>query len=277
MLWNASNIVGYGIEASDGRIGGVDDFLIDERAWTVRWLVVNAGGWLTDRRVLLPPAALGEPDPAAETFPVRLTRRQVKESPDIELDAPVSRQHEMELARQFGPTFPMDRFHDRWPIVWHEIAARGLAVKPGVHELLAFAEERGLALGLTTSTARALALRTLGYGGFAIERFRVVVRERLCREPRDETLVVPDFEKTLLAKHVDFAVHERGLTQPRLDEDAPLWIELADLAIKIHAIEKALTRGIRGRDLRESFFELDPHRHWIDAYGLARQARDEHI
>ncbi len=101
MLWNASNIVGYGIEASDGRIGGVDDFLIDERAWAVRWLVVNAGGWLTDRRVLLPPGALGEPDPAGEIFPVRLTRQQVKESPDIDLDAPVSRQHEIELARHY--------------------------------------------------------------------------------------------------------------------------------------------------------------------------------
>lgn len=82
---------------------------------------------------------------------------------------------EAELARQFGPTFPMDRFHDRWPVVWHEIAARGLTVKPGVHELLAFAEERRLPLGLATSTARSLALRTLGYGGFAVERFRVVV------------------------------------------------------------------------------------------------------
>ena len=82
---------------------------------------------------------------------------------------------EAELARRFGPTFPMDRFHDRWPVVWHEIAAQGLTVKPGVHALLALADDRRLPLALATSTARSLALRTLGYGGFSPERFRVIV------------------------------------------------------------------------------------------------------
>ena len=67
----------------------------------------------------------------------------------------------------------------------------------------------------------------------------------------------------------------RAVTQPRLNHDAPLRIELADLAIKIHAIEKPLPRGIGGGDLREPAFEVGPHRHGIDAYGLARQARHE--
>lgn len=82
---------------------------------------------------------------------------------------------EAELARIFGPTFPMDRFHDRWPVLWHEIAGAGLVVKPGVHELLGLAEEHRLPLGLATSTARPLALRTLGYGGLTADRFQVIV------------------------------------------------------------------------------------------------------
>jgi HAD superfamily hydrolase (TIGR01509 family) len=82
---------------------------------------------------------------------------------------------EAELARRFGPTFPIDRFHDRWPVLWHEIAAQGLTVKPGVHELLTLGEERGLLLALATSTERRLAIRTLGYGGFSADRFRVMV------------------------------------------------------------------------------------------------------
>ena len=109
------------------------------------------------------------------------------------------------------------------------------------------------------------------------ERLRVVVGERLRGEPRDETLVVPDLEVTLLAKHVDFAGHLRAVTQPRLNQHAPLRIELGDLAVKIHAIEKTLPRGMRGGDLREPALELDPDRHRIDAYGLARQARDEQL
>jgi HAD superfamily hydrolase (TIGR01509 family) len=82
---------------------------------------------------------------------------------------------EAELARIFGPTFPIDRFHVRWPVVWHEIAAAGLVVKPGVHALLALAIELGLPLGLATSTERRLAMRTLRYGGLTTDPFRVVV------------------------------------------------------------------------------------------------------
>src|SRR5690606_34950539 len=77
--------------------------------------------------------------------------------------------------RRFGPTFPIDRFHDRWPVLWHEIAAAGLRVKPGVHELLALADERRVPLALATSTERRLALRTLGYGGVSPDRFVVMV------------------------------------------------------------------------------------------------------
>ena len=82
---------------------------------------------------------------------------------------------EAELARRFGPTFPIDRFHDRWPILWHEIAAEGLVVKPGTHALLDLADAHRLPLALATSTARPLAVRTLGYGKLTAERFQVMV------------------------------------------------------------------------------------------------------
>ncbi len=82
---------------------------------------------------------------------------------------------EAELARRFGPAFPIDRFHDRWPVLWHEIAGQGLATKPGVHALLDLAAAHALPLALATSTARPLAMRTLGYGRLTAERFRVMV------------------------------------------------------------------------------------------------------
>ena len=42
MLHNASKIHGYAIEASDGRLGTVSDFLFDDASWLIRWLVVDA-------------------------------------------------------------------------------------------------------------------------------------------------------------------------------------------------------------------------------------------
>jgi hypothetical protein len=58
MLWTASGIKGYTVEASDGRIGTVSDFLFEDTSWMVRWLVVETGNWLSGHKVLLPISAL---------------------------------------------------------------------------------------------------------------------------------------------------------------------------------------------------------------------------
>ena len=88
MLWDASALDGYAIEASDGRIGHVSDFLFEDNSWIIRWLVADTGNWLSDRKVLLPVSALGKPDPSLRQFPVKLTMQQVKDSPDIDTDRP---------------------------------------------------------------------------------------------------------------------------------------------------------------------------------------------
>ena len=102
MLWNASAINGYAIAASDGRLGTVSDFLFDDASWLVRWLVVDTGKWLSGRKVLLPPSVLGHLDPKGQEFSVRLTMQQVKDSPDIDTDRPVSRQMETNIYDYYG-------------------------------------------------------------------------------------------------------------------------------------------------------------------------------
>jgi len=94
MLWSASSVKGYAIEASDGQLGTVRDVLFDDQTWKTRWLVVHTGLWLLGRDVLLPLSALGTPDQTLRQFPVQLTRQQVKDSPNVDLDLPVSRQIE---------------------------------------------------------------------------------------------------------------------------------------------------------------------------------------
>jgi hypothetical protein len=47
MLKFSSALRGYAIEASDGKIGTIADFLVDDRTWRTRWLVVDTGTWLT--------------------------------------------------------------------------------------------------------------------------------------------------------------------------------------------------------------------------------------
>ena len=102
MLWDASAINGYAIEASDGLLGTVSDLLFEDVGWAIRWLVVNTGKWLSGRKVLLPLSVLGRPDRALRHFPVNLTMQQVMDSPDVDTDQPVSRQIEAHVYNYYG-------------------------------------------------------------------------------------------------------------------------------------------------------------------------------
>jgi hypothetical protein len=102
MLWDASVMKGYAIEAHDGRLGTVNDFLFEDARWMIRWLVVDTGHWLPGRKVLLPPSALRHPHPQSQQFPVKLTMQQVKDSPNIDTDRPVSRQMEGRVYNYYG-------------------------------------------------------------------------------------------------------------------------------------------------------------------------------
>jgi hypothetical protein len=104
MLWDASAINGYAIEASDGRLGTVSDLLFEDVGWVVRWLVVDTGNWLPGRKILLPLSALGQPDRALRHFPIMLNMQQIKDSPNVDTDLPVSRQIEAQVHDYFGWT-----------------------------------------------------------------------------------------------------------------------------------------------------------------------------
>ncbi|MEO9229452.1 MAG: PRC-barrel domain-containing protein [Devosia sp.] len=137
MIWNASAINNYPVEASDGPIGIVSDFLFDDTHWMVRWLVVDTGRWLPGRKVILPPSALGHPDPAKGTFSVKLTQRQVEDSPSIGAGEPVSRGHEAGAVEHYGlsPYWSagyLDSYRAQWgstpfPVSGNEEQARRIA------------------------------------------------------------------------------------------------------------------------------------------------------
>lgn len=96
MLRTLKELEQYTIGATDGDIGQVKDFYFDDQAWVVRYLIVDTGSWLSGRKVLISPISLCKPDWAAHTLPVAINQEQVKNSPDIDTDQPVSRQHEMQ-------------------------------------------------------------------------------------------------------------------------------------------------------------------------------------
>lgn len=102
MLLIVSALKGYAVEASDGRIGTVSDFLFDDRTWKMRWLVVDTGVWLPGCKTLIHPSAIAEADQALGELHVVLTKKQIRDSPDIRQDEPVSLQMEYDLYEHYG-------------------------------------------------------------------------------------------------------------------------------------------------------------------------------
>jgi len=102
MLRNTKDLDRYVIRATDGEIGHVKDFYFDDDAWAIRYLVVDAGGWLPDRKVLISPISVEHPNWANGKLSVSITKEQVRHSPDVETDKPVSQQNEVEYMGYFG-------------------------------------------------------------------------------------------------------------------------------------------------------------------------------
>jgi len=102
MLRSLNSLERYKVSATDGDIGSVANFLIDDARWTVRYLVVETGGILAQREVLITPIAFREVDFSAERFRLTLTMDKIKNSPSVDLDIPVSRQHEREYYGYYG-------------------------------------------------------------------------------------------------------------------------------------------------------------------------------
>src|SRR5664279_6350411 len=102
MLTNTTNLKGLVIHATDGEIGTVDHFYFDDDTWAIRYLTVETGSWLDDRRVLISPMAVIRTDWRAKRIDVALTKKQVENSPNIDTHKPVSRQHEAAYLGYYG-------------------------------------------------------------------------------------------------------------------------------------------------------------------------------
>ncbi|MFZ0209845.1 MAG: PRC-barrel domain-containing protein [Roseiarcus sp.] len=111
MLQVISALKGLAIEASDGRMGTVVDFLFDDASWKVRWLVVDCGTWLKGRKVLIHPLAVSDACQADDRFEVKLTKAQVEGSPECFEHQPVSQQMQSRLYEYYG-----------WEPAWGSVA-----------------------------------------------------------------------------------------------------------------------------------------------------------
>lgn len=102
MLRSVKELEGYAIGATDGTVGKVTNFYFDDLAWVIRYLVVETGAWLSGRKVLISPIAIGQLNRTERVLSVSITKEQVRCSPDIDAERPLSWQNEERYLDHYG-------------------------------------------------------------------------------------------------------------------------------------------------------------------------------
>ena len=83
-LRSAREVVGYHIQALDGEIGHVDDFVVDDDTWRIRYLLVDTSNWIGGRAVIIAPEWADRVDWMRRRVNLDVTRQKVEDSPEYE-------------------------------------------------------------------------------------------------------------------------------------------------------------------------------------------------
>jgi hypothetical protein len=101
-LRSVKEVTGYHIRATDGDIGHVEEFLLDDAGWTIRYIVADTRNWWPGRKVLVAPKWIREVDWGSRLLHVGITRQQVETSPEYDPSATTDRAYEERLHGHYG-------------------------------------------------------------------------------------------------------------------------------------------------------------------------------
>jgi hypothetical protein len=110
-IWRASTdshlrsteaVTGYHMEATDGEIGHLDGFLMDDEAWAIRYVEVATRNWWPGKKVLVSPAWIEQVSWTDSKVYVGLSRETIKAAPEYTESTPITREYEDRLFLHYG-------------------------------------------------------------------------------------------------------------------------------------------------------------------------------
>jgi len=96
-LRSTEAVTGYHIEAADGEIGHVRDFIVDDETWDIRYLEVDTQNWWPGKKVLVSPQWIKRVSWLDSKVYVDLTRETIQNGPEWIESIPVTREYEHRL------------------------------------------------------------------------------------------------------------------------------------------------------------------------------------
>ncbi|MDR3564345.1 MAG: PRC-barrel domain-containing protein [Negativicutes bacterium] len=101
-LRSTSAVSGYEIQASDGEIGHVEDFVIDDETWAIRYLVINTRNWWPGKKVLISPRWIERVSWGPSKVYVNLSRDAIRKSPEYTEESLQTRDYEIGLHKHYN-------------------------------------------------------------------------------------------------------------------------------------------------------------------------------
>jgi sporulation protein YlmC with PRC-barrel domain len=102
-LRSTIEVLSYNIQANDGDLGKVNDLIVDDEEWLIRYLIVDTKAWLPwSKKVLLSPVWIKDIDWSDQKVRVDLSKEVIKNSPEFDSQKPVNREYETRLYDYYG-------------------------------------------------------------------------------------------------------------------------------------------------------------------------------
>lgn len=108
-LRSFNEVKGYHIDANDGEIGHIEDFVVEDKTWIIRYMIVDTRNWLPGRQVLVSPEWITKFDWAKSEVSVDLSQNIIKNSPEFDPKDAVNRDYEAQLYDYYGRPVYWDR------------------------------------------------------------------------------------------------------------------------------------------------------------------------
>ena len=101
-LRSTHDVSGYHIQATDGEIGHVEDFIIDDETWAIRYLIIDTRNWWPGKKVLISPQWIERVSWSESKVFVNLSRETIKQSPEYTEESLLTRDYETGLHRHYN-------------------------------------------------------------------------------------------------------------------------------------------------------------------------------
>ncbi|MYL65765.1 PRC-barrel domain containing protein [Bacillus hwajinpoensis] len=103
-LRSTKEVAGYHIQATDGEIGHVKDFIFDDETWQLRYFIVDTKNWFSGKEVLLSTKWIHDINWQDRTVIVDVTKEDIDQAPEYRLNEPITRRFEEDLHAHYGKT-----------------------------------------------------------------------------------------------------------------------------------------------------------------------------